>query len=146
MGIENMERIKDLVENMHLLGINVRQHVHRKLSELNLDVTYEMVRVLLILSRKERLNQQQIADITFKHKASLTSLVDNIQKRGLVIRDEDASDRRNKLIKLTEKGEELVSIVRPVFDEVLLLLYEDVTEEEITLLNKLITRMGKSVE
>ncbi|MDR1503880.1 MAG: MarR family transcriptional regulator [Prevotella sp.] len=141
-----MSRTKELIENMHLLSMNVRQYIHRKLSELHLDITYEMVRVLLILSQKEHLNQQQIADITFKHKASLTSLIDNMQKRGLVLRSEDAGDRRSKIIILTERGKELVNVVRPVFDDMLILLYEDTTDEEINLLNGLIVRMNKSVE
>lgn len=44
------------------------------------------------------MNQQQIADSVFKNKASLTSLLANMERKDLVVRNEDTSERRNKII------------------------------------------------
>jgi DNA-binding MarR family transcriptional regulator len=69
------------------------------------DISYEMFQVLNVLWRKGEQNQQDIANAVQKGKASLTPLIDNLVKNGLVVRTEDISDRRNKIISLTEKGE-----------------------------------------
>lgn len=140
-----INRVKILLEDLHLLSINVRQYVHKRLSGLKLDVTYEMVRVLMLLHQKGAMNQQQIADFTFKNKASLTSLVDNLQKRNLVIRKEDQIDRRNKIIEPTEKGIEIAGIVIPIFEEILGKLYDDVSEKELEVMSKIINKMNSRI-
>jgi DNA-binding MarR family transcriptional regulator len=58
--------------------------------------------------------QQQLADRTYKDKAAITRLVDGLEKRGLVIREEGSTDRRQKKICLTEKGEKLMGELFPV--------------------------------
>ena len=141
-----MENIKKLVENMQTLSTNVRQYFHKRLSDVKVDITYEMVKVLILLSDNKYMNQQQIADLTFKNKASLTSLLNNMEKRHLVVRNEDNADRRNKIITLTPKGKDLFSKVNPIFDEMYDLLYKDVTNEEITIMNNVVLKMNKTVE
>ncbi|PRD47740.1 MarR family winged helix-turn-helix transcriptional regulator [Sphingobacterium haloxyli] len=141
-----MDAVKKVIENMQLLSFNVRHYFQKRFAALELDVTYEMVRVVLILSSQKYMNQQQIADVTFKNKASLTSLIDNLQKRGLVVRNEDSADRRNKIITLTAKGRELANIVQPVFDEMFDLLYKDVTAEELNVMGRVIAKMNRTIE
>lgn len=140
-----MIQIKELIENMQLLSFNVRHYFQKRIASLELDVTYEMVRVLFILSQKEHMNQQQLADITFKNKASLTSMIDNMEKRGLVVRKEDTVDRRNKIICLTEKGGKMTERVRPLFEEMFASLYQDVSEEELRIMSKVIKKMNQQI-
>jgi len=58
--------------------------------------------------------QQQLADRTYRDKAAITRLVDGLEKRGLVIREEGKADRRQKKIYLTQKGEKLMVELFPV--------------------------------
>ena len=141
-----MENIKKLVENMQTLSNNVRQYFHKRIADVHVDITYEMVKVLILLSDNKYMNQQQIADLTFKNKASLTSLLNNMEKRSLVVRNEDNADKRNKIITLTPKGKELFSKVNPIFDEMYDLLYKDITSEEIAIMNNVVLKMNKTVE
>src|SRR5690554_8094349 len=91
-----MQHIKSLLENIQSLSTNVRHYMHKQISNLDLDLTYEMVKVLFILDDHRYLNQQQIADITLKNKASLTSLIGNMEKRGLVMRTRSEERRVGK--------------------------------------------------
>lgn len=141
-----MDHIKKLLEDMQTLSVNVRQYMHKQIASLELDVTYEMVKVLFILSEHKELNQQQIADLTLKNKASLTSLIDNLQKRNLVIRTEDALDRRNKIITMTEEGKATLEAVKPVLKTLFQDLYEDISLEEIKMMNNVIFKMSKVIE
>ena len=105
--------------NRKLLKVNnaYRQFVQYKMKEHNVDLTYEMLQVMGCLWNKDAINQQEIANITVKDKASMTYLIDNLTKRGLVSRQEDVNDRRNKLILLTEQGKMLKTSIQPVIDE-----------------------------
>ena len=141
-----MENIKKLVENMQTLSNNVRQYFHKRIADLKVDITYEMVKVLILLSENKYMNQQQIADLTFKNKASLTSILNNMEKRNLVFRNEDNADRRNKIITLTPKGKDLYNKVNPILDEIFNLLNKEVTSEEISLTNNVVLKMNKAVE
>lgn len=120
--------------------------MHKQISNLDLDLTYEMVKVLFILDDHRYLNQQQIADITLKNKASLTSLIGNMEKRDLVMRTEDSADRRNKIISLTSNGKETLNIVRPVMKKLFEELYKDISKEEIEVMNKAILKMSEVIE
>ena len=141
-----MQHIKSLLENIQSLSTNVRHYMHKQISNLDLDLTYEMVKVLFILDDHRYLNQQQIADITLKNKASLTSLIGNMEKRGFVMRTEDSADRRNKIISLTSNGKETLNIVRPVMKKLFEELYKDISKEEIEVMNKAILKMSEVIE
>ena len=141
-----MENVKKLLENIQALSVNVRHYMHKQISILDLDITYEMVKVLFLLADHKAMNQQLIADLTLKNKASLTSLIDNMQKRNLVIRTEDVEDRRNKIITMTNTGEETLKIVKPVLKKLFQELYKDISSEEIDVMNKAMLKMNKVVE
>lgn len=61
--------------------------------------------------------QQTLAERTAKDKACLTSLMTNLERKGLVCRHENPKDRRNKLVYLTEKGEEFHQRIAPQLKE-----------------------------
>ena len=95
----------------------LRQYMQKKFRENNIDLTYEMHQIMACLWRKDGINQQELADLTLKDKASMTFLIDNLSKRGLVERGEHPNDRRSKLILLTTKGKQLGKKVKPWMDE-----------------------------
>ena len=103
----------------------LRQFMQQKFKENNVDLTYEMHQIMACLWRKDGINQQELADLTLKDKASMTYLIDNLTKRGLVKRTEDSSDRRSKLIYLTAKGRGLGKKVEPWVTELFTIASRD---------------------
>lgn len=111
-----------------------RQIIHRKMREHNIDVTFEMLHILRCLDRVDsKINQQELANLTYKDKSSLSYLIKNMEKRGLVSREEDPSDKRNKLVLLTAKGEILHTKIRKIIDDVYTKLEENVNSGHIQL-------------
>lgn len=94
-----------------------RQYIQAKLRNNNMDLTFEMLQVLATLWTSDGINQQEIANLTVKDKASVTYLIDNLTKRSLVYRSEDKEDRRNKRIFLTQQGSALREEVQPWIQE-----------------------------
>ena len=94
-----------------------RKYMQSKIRSLDMHLTYEMLEVMICLWRQDGVNQQVIADITLRDKSAMTYLVDNLMKRKMIRREEDAKDRRNKLIFLTPEGRQLQETLQPWVSE-----------------------------
>jgi len=111
------ELIRDFTKSMSKAQMKFKAHLRTKFREHELDITFEMLQILIKLWDKDGINQQELANYTVKDKASLTYLIDNLSKRNLVERVEDSSDRRNKLIVLKPEGRKLKNLIMPWIDE-----------------------------
>jgi len=63
--------------------------------------------VMLLLWQQNGQFQQQIADGISKDKATVTRLINGLETRNLIVRVPDKTDRRQKLIFLTNLGKQL---------------------------------------
>ena len=61
------------------------------------------------------LSQAQISDMMLVNRANITSLVDRMEKAGLVTRNAHTNDRRFNIVKLTSKGKNLFEKVEPIY-------------------------------
>jgi DNA-binding MarR family transcriptional regulator len=98
-----------------------------------------MLQVLTHLWEKDGVNQQELANLLHKDKASLTYLIDNLSKRGLVKRTEDVDDRRNKIITLQPEAIRLRNVLRPWVDEMYAIAGKDIPVQQLkeaTLMNE----------
>ncbi|MBK5721476.1 MarR family transcriptional regulator [Dysgonomonas sp. Marseille-P4677] len=108
-----------------------RQIIHRKIREHNIDVTFEMLHIMRRLNIAAKVNQQELANLTYKDKSSLSYLIKNMEKRGLVKREEDPTDKRSKLVLLTKKGEELHDEIRIIIENVYSEIEKNINKEHI---------------
>ena len=116
---------------MHKAQSEFKTFLRNKFRDSGLNLTFEMLQVLSHLWEKQGVNQQEIANLLHKDKASVTYLIDNLSKRKLVQRSEDAVDRRNKLITLTAQGLALKKTIRPWIDELFTIASKDLTKETL---------------
>jgi len=123
----------------------LRQYIQLKIKEHGINITFEMLEVMASLWKKDGINQQELADLTYRDKSSMTYLLDNLVKRQMVIRVEDANDRRNKLVYLTKEGKNLKEQLNPWVAEVYAIASEDVEvknlQNGLILLNKMIGKL-----
>jgi DNA-binding MarR family transcriptional regulator len=117
MARSKRETAEKFARTIIRVNLAFRQFLQMKLKDNNLDLTFEMLQVLGCLWQEDGVNQQELADQTVKDKASMTYLIDNISRRGLVTRQEDPNDRRNKLIYLTKNGQDLQKTIEPWVEE-----------------------------
>ena len=131
----------ELGRSMAELRTYLRQFIQVKIKENGINITFEMLEVMSCLWKKDGINQQEIADLTLRDKSSMTYLLDNLVKRGMVKRVEDEDDRRNKLIYLTSEGTALKEQLYPWVAEVYELATKEVDIEDlrtgVILLNKM---------
>lgn len=115
---EQLSKVSRLIETMRDIRKVVRTQFMKKMKDHDLDLTIEMLEVLYILWNQDNVNQQEIVDKTNRNKASITSLISNMTARGLVQRNPDPLDRRNRLISLTPEGERYQQKLIPLLEEV----------------------------
>ena len=85
-------------------------------SLLTLNLTVQQFQVLLVLWSEGPVPAHAIAEVLHVGANAVTGIVDRLVTRGLVARRESTSDRRVRLVELSEAGsaliDELVSAVR----------------------------------
>jgi DNA-binding MarR family transcriptional regulator len=140
MNKSKSETIIEFTRKILTVNTAYRQFLQFTLKSHKMGLTFEMLQVMGCLWRKDGINQQEITNITVKDKASMTYLIDNLVKRSLVKRQEDPSDRRNKLILLTEQGKQLKDKVQPYIDEMYQVAGKNI---EITVLNECMDVLSK---
>ena len=114
----NNESARELILQILRTRMAFRQTLQRVLKRHNVDMTFEMLQVMNCLWNEQGISQQSLAEKTAKDKACLTNLINTLEKKNWVIRKEDSSDRRNRLIFLTAQGEELALTVKPLINDI----------------------------
>jgi hypothetical protein len=109
----------------------IARRMQKNFRAAGLDITIEQWSILYHLWKEDGLNQQQLCDKTFRDKPSITRLIDNLVKLGLVERKVSETDKRVNFIFLSNIAknlqEETIEIANQTMDEALV----GITKNEI---------------
>lgn len=146
MSTEKNQEFVEFLSGVNKTILALKTFLRNKIKVNNLDLTFEMLQVLKYLWNNKNVNQQEIANMTLKDKASLTYLIDNLTKRNLVFRTEDKDDRRNKLISLTREGLALKKIIEPWLEEMYTLAGKNISSQLISGGSELFKKINDNLE
>ena len=80
------------------------------------DVQFNVMMLLVYqVDNRGGLTQAQLSDMMLVNRANITSLIDRMERDGLVVRTTTVGDRRSNLIKMTGKGKKLFKTVEPFY-------------------------------
>lgn len=91
----------------HRVSLGMAARLNRNFAAAGYDVTVEQWKVLVRLWDAEGATHSELSARIGKNKASITRLVDGLERRGLVAREPGQSDRRRKRVLLTDAGRAL---------------------------------------
>jgi DNA-binding MarR family transcriptional regulator len=97
------------------------------------------LKTLDILQRRGALTAGEIAVHTTLATASVTSLIDRLQKKGLVRRVRDPGDRRRVVVKLTPKLEETIAPLFKSLNRRMLARFKGYSDEDVALIRNFLT-------
>ena len=120
----------------------VTKRMHRHLVDTGL--TLSQFGVLEVLYHKGPLCQRDIGQKILKTSGNMTMVIDNLEKRELVVREKDPADRRRMLLKLTEKGLDLIQALFPKHAAVAAETFAVLESNELVTLGKLLKKIGKA--
>jgi len=96
------------------------------------DLTLPQMRALGELVRKGGVSQVSLAGAIDADPMTLKGILDRLEKRGLVQRQQDPSDSRAKVVHVTEAGEALFRTAKSVGVEIQNEAIEGLSEAELT--------------
>ncbi len=109
----------------------IARRMQKNFRSSGLEITTEQWSILYHLWKEDGINQQQLCERTFRDKPSITRLIDNLVKMGLVERKANKNDKRVNFIFLTETAKDLqqqtIDIANQTMDEALV----NITKSEI---------------
>lgn len=113
------------------VSASISRKLHKNFRLSNIEITPEQWTVLIYLWEKDGVTQRELCDATFKDKPSMTRLIDNMERRHLVVRILDKKDRRTNRIHLTRTGKELEEETRSIANRTLIEALRGVSREEL---------------
>lgn len=92
----------------------IRAEMDRRIAEAGLGLTPGEGRALAHAARAGAVRQNVLAERMGLEAMTVTGYLDRLEARGLVERTQDPSDRRAKLVRLTQAAEQALDKVMPV--------------------------------
>lgn len=121
-----------------LMRIGLSRGIQKEYPEITVDYWV----VLNRLWQKDGMIQSELAKLSAKDNASMTRMLDGMQKKGLVERKPDENDRRAFRIYLTPKSRKLEAPLKLIAAENQEKALKNLNKEETETLKKLLKMIG----
>lgn len=115
------------------------------LRQAGFDLTKEQFIVLLILSQQNGVAQNKLACLTGRDKASMTRLVNTMERKTLIKRTTSRNDKRINQLFITTTGEKILHEVSPIVKDNIYQLQNGVSKEEIDLVMDVLKRIQNNL-
>ncbi len=139
---------KEIAVELNYAGCKLKQYTAMMLKKSKIDLTPEQFLLIDLLWNQGAMSQQDLADQMKKDKNSVTKLVDAIERKGFVVRQQNPTDRRSNTIVLTEKALGLKTKAKEkgvsILDSILVGIEEDELRRFLETLGKLTLNMEDS--
>ena len=126
-------------------GKMVHIFVADKLKQHGLHMSMEQAIILKILYTEDGLPQNDMAIVTNRHKATLTRVLDTMEKNHLVVRIPDNEDKRVKRVYLTKHGRQRLEDMKPVMMEASKEIQKGLTKTEIKTLISILKKVQDNI-
>lgn len=103
-------------------------------------------RIVYVLWEKGPLNISEICKLTSLANSTMTTMLDQMEKSGLVVRERSEENRRQIRVSLTNKAKRYKQEYDDVSEKMTSLTYQGFTEEEITLYENMLARIKENLE
>ena len=111
-GFYDYNRLGDLLFIFHK---NHKIYFNNALAKYDLN----LIQVLCIarINNEENLNQKDLSDSLYITKGAITKAIKKLESNSIIIREQSKIDKRNNILKLSEKGKDLIPILQEMNNE-----------------------------
>ncbi|KJR49277.1 Transcriptional regulator, MarR family [Desulfosporosinus sp. I2] len=110
------------------------------------NVTHEQWPLLKWLWVQDGISQKELSETSFKDQPTITRILDKLERRGLIRRQTDSTDRRVSLIYLTTEGLEIRDFLTPLAQQALEQALQGFSDQEKVELKNLLNRICNNLE
>ena len=119
----------------------VARRLQKNYRQAGLEITIEQWSVLYHLWKEDGLSQQELGIRTFRDKASITRLIDNLERLSLVTRVASKEDRRINLVYLTDAAKPLQQLTYELANQTMNEALLNINKEEIEVVKNVLQRV-----
>ena len=119
----------------------VARRLQKNFRNAGLEITIEQWSILYHLWKEDGLSQQELCTRTYRDKASITRLIDNIEKLGLVERIASKDDRRVNMVYLTDTAKPLQEATYNIANQTMNEALQGISKEEIEIVKSVFQRV-----
>jgi DNA-binding MarR family transcriptional regulator len=123
------------------LSFLTRKNLSQKFEDNGFSISTEEWAILLILWSKGEQTPSALADVTFRDRTTITRFIDQMVKKGIVIREHDEKDRRRVLIKTSERGRNLEQELVPIARDMIAMATKGLSPQDIETTIQTLSRM-----
>lgn len=124
--------------------LKVKNHFQRLIKSCN--VTREQWTILSQLYDADGISQKKLSEHTLKDQAAVTRMLDTMERKGLVRREVNPTDRRAFSIYLTESGKNLRNKIVPFAEQCLWDATAGMSETEVCALKTLLRKVEVNID
>ena len=114
------------------------------------EITPEQFVILDTISKNNGLYQRQISELIGKDRANVARILNILEKKGLIKKNQASNGRAINRLELTLEGENLRAKIEPHIEEIRKSYLDDIKEEDIEkcyeVLNKIKNNIGKNIK
>ncbi|MGL4623845.1 MAG: MarR family winged helix-turn-helix transcriptional regulator [Culicoidibacterales bacterium] len=141
--MKKRDQFHDLSLSYHRITRLNLQHVHAALEPIG--VFPGQPPILFLLSGEPGLTQKQIGEAIFVRAATLTSLLQRMEKSELIVREQDVHDHRKMRVFLTEKGHQKTGETREMLADFEQKMFVDFSDTELILFEALLEKIERNL-
>lgn len=138
--------IKKIAVYINIVNCSLIKYFAKELTRNGINLTPEQYLVMDILWDAEVMSQQAIADIIQKDKNSVTKFIDSLEKKGLVYRQVNKTDRRVNNIVVSEEGMKLKARTTEVAIGMMRNVLKNIKEEDLMALDKVMNQIKENID
>ena len=105
-------------------------------------MTLPRTRALFAISRRDGLNQRDLAEELELETPTVVRLLDSMEAQGIIERRADEADRRAKLVHLTESGKLLADDIESMAADLRQQVLGDIPEDELEVTLRVVRQMN----
>ena len=95
---------------------------------------------------KEGISQRELANCCYKKPATITTMLQKLEKQGLIRRVQDEKDKRKIHLYITEKGKQFNANYERAINEFFKQGLEGITQEEVDTIINVLKKIRKNLE
>ena len=141
-----MMLIKQVGVLVNIFNCKLKKYIAAVFKSEGINLTAEQFLVMDALWNQGEMTQQSIAFIIQKDKNSVTQFIDNLERKGLVNRVVDSSDRRVNNIRLSKAGMAMKDNTKQVAINALNEILEGISEEDLKAFVKVLNKACNNIE
>lgn len=121
-----------------------RQYVRERLEEYGIQPLEGQL--LRLLKECQCTKQEDLCELIDVDKGRIARALSKLEEMGLVKRTVNSNSRREKIVELTDKGNQILEVIAEIYKDWGTICFEGFSEEEIEIYSGFLARIAENVK